>query len=154
MKILYYLLAIALIGTPLVFVAKTDAPTPPKTPEFSNPQTAEQLAPGQPKIIWAVITAYSSTEEQTDDTPFITALGTDVRDGIVAANFLAFGTRVKIPELFGNKEFVVEDRMHHRFSDRIDIWFEDTDKAKEFGKQYTIVEILPPKELGEFAALR
>ena len=69
-------------------------------------------------------TAYSSTVDQTDDSPFITASNTYVRDGIVAANFLPFKTKIMIPELFGNKVFTVEDRMHRRFSDRVDIWFD------------------------------
>ncbi|MBI2674482.1 MAG: 3D domain-containing protein, partial [Candidatus Yanofskybacteria bacterium] len=56
--------------------------------------------------------AYSSTPDQTDDTPFITAWGTQVRDGIIAANFLPFGTLVKMPDLYGDKIFTVEDRMN------------------------------------------
>src|SRR3989338_1243839 len=54
-------------------------------------------------------TAYSSTPDQTDDTPFITANGTYVKDGIIAANFyvdgyrVPFGTLVRIPEIYGEK---------------------------------------------------
>lgn len=81
------------------------------------------------------VTAYSSSVDETDDTPHITAAGTRTRDGIVAANFLPLGTKVKIPELFGDKIFVVEDRMNRRFSDRVDIWFPSKWEAKEFGKQ-------------------
>ena len=76
-----------------------------------------------PKTLKVVLTAYSSTADQTDSTPFITASGSHVRDGIVAANFLAFGTKVKIPEIFGDKVFTVEDRMALKHSDKIDIWF-------------------------------
>ncbi|MBU4466828.1 hypothetical protein KKF47_02055, partial [Patescibacteria group bacterium] len=47
------------------------------------------------------ITAYSSTVWETDDTPFITAAGTQTRDGVIASNLLPFGTKVKIPKLFG-----------------------------------------------------
>lgn len=78
-------------------------------------------------------TAYSSTADQTDDTPFIAANGTYVHDGMVAANFLAFGTKIKIPDKFGDKIFVVEDRMHRRFQNRIDIWFPDRKSALKFG---------------------
>lgn len=88
-----------------------------------------------------VITAYSSTVDQTDDTPFITANGTQVRDGIIAANFLAFGTRVRIPELYGDKVFYVTDRMHERFSNRVDIWMETREEAVEFGVRVAIVEV-------------
>ncbi|MBI4359474.1 MAG: 3D domain-containing protein [Candidatus Jacksonbacteria bacterium] len=88
-----------------------------------------------------VITFYSSTPDQTDDTPFITANGTRVRDGIAAANFLSFGTRVRLPELFGSKVFVIHDRMHPRFGSRVDIWVETREEAIERGVAYTTVEI-------------
>ena len=92
-------------------------------------------APLQQKTIRAVLTAYSSTPDQTDDTPFITASNTHVRDGIVAANFLAFGTKVQIPEIFGDKVFTVEDRMAKKHSDKMDIWFPERHLAKKFGIQ-------------------
>ncbi len=86
-----------------------------------------------PKTIKVYITAYSSRPEETDDTPFITASGKKVRSGIVASNFLPLGTVIKIPELFGDRTFVVEDRMNPRFKDRIDIWFPSHWEAKKFG---------------------
>ena len=89
-----------------------------------------------------VVTAYSSTPEQTDDTPFITASGTRVREGIVAANFLPIGTKIKLPDIYGNKIFVVEDRMHPRKRYMVDIWFASYTEAKEFGAKTTYVEVL------------
>lgn len=88
------------------------------------------------------VTAYSSTPDQTDSTPFTTALGTQVRDGIIACNFLRFGTKVRIPSLFGDKIFVVEDRMALKNSHKIDIWFETREDAKQFGVQFARVEVL------------
>ncbi|HEY4496718.1 MAG TPA: hypothetical protein VI432_01035 [Candidatus Paceibacterota bacterium] len=88
------------------------------------------------------VTAYSSREQETDSTPFITASGTRVRDGIVAANWLPIGTKVRIPEAFGDKIFTVEDRMHKRNSDKLDIWFASTKEAFKFGVQELRVEIL------------
>jgi 3D (Asp-Asp-Asp) domain-containing protein len=89
------------------------------------------------------VTAYSSTPDQTEGDPFITASGARVYDGTLAANFLPFGTKVRLPEVFGDKIFTVEDRMNARFRDtRIDIWFPDRSSAKEFGIQETIMEIL------------
>lgn len=79
------------------------------------------------------VTAYSSTVDQCDSNPFVTASGTRVRDGIIATNLLAFGTKVKFPSLFGDKVFTVEDRMSKRFSNRADIWFETKEQAKQFG---------------------
>lgn len=98
-------------------------------------------APRQ-KIMRVVMTAYSSHPDETDDTPFITASGTKTRDGVVAANFLPFGTVVKIPELFGDKTFVVEDRMHRRFAKRLDIWMPTKKDAILFGKVSAEIEIL------------
>lgn len=87
-------------------------------------------------------TAYSSTPDQTDGTPFITALGTSVRDGIIATNFLPFGTKIKIPDIYGDKIFVVEDRMNRRYWHRVDIWFPDRASALEFGFKKVKIQIL------------
>lgn len=95
------------------------------------------------KKIKMVVTAYSSTPEQTDDTPFITASNTHVRDGIVANNMLPFGSKIRIPELYGDKVFIVEDRMHQRKGKyHLDIWFPEYSQAKNFGAKITYIEIL------------
>ena len=86
--------------------------------------------------------AYSSTPDQTDDSPFITASGTKVRDGVVAANFLPIGTKIKIPEIFGDKIFIVEDRMNKRYWHKIDVWFPDRESALEFGVRTLKIQIL------------
>ncbi len=97
-----------------------------------------------------VVTGYSSTPEQTDDTPFITAQGTAVRDGIVAANFLPFGAKIKMPTIYGDKVFVVEDRMHPRKKYQVDIWFPNTEQAIHFGAVSTYIEVLEsPSELAQ-----
>lgn len=90
--------------------------------------------------VW--LTAYSSTPEETDDTPFITATGNRVRDGIVATNFLPFGTRVQIPEVFGDKIFVVDDRMHPRKVDFMDIWMPTKQDALNFGIRRAKIVVL------------
>ncbi|MBI2642454.1 MAG: 3D domain-containing protein [Candidatus Wildermuthbacteria bacterium] len=89
-----------------------------------------------------VVTAYSSTVSQTDDTPFITASGTQVRDGIVATNILPMGTKIKIPDLYGDRVFVVEDRMHPRKNYQVDIWFPEYSDALNFGAKYEYIEVL------------
>ena len=88
------------------------------------------------------ITAYSSTVDQTDSDPFITASGSWVEDGIVAANFLPFNTKIRIPEYFGDRVFVVKDRMNRRFYNRVDVWFPSRGQAINFGITYTEIEIL------------
>lgn len=109
---------------------------------FNQNGTLTKAKTEKTKKILVVITAYSSTVDQTDDTPFITANGTYVRDGIVANNMLPFGTKIKIPELYGDKEFVVADRMNALKSDyHIDIWFPSYLEAKNFGVKKTYIEV-------------
>lgn len=86
--------------------------------------------------------AYTSRPEETDDTPFITADGSHVADGIIAANFLKFGTKVRIPALFGDKIFEVHDRMNKRYPYKIDIWMENYSDAIKFGVRHADIEIV------------
>lgn len=88
------------------------------------------------------ITAYSSTPDQTDSTPFTTASGSKVEAGIVASNFLPFGTQIKIPRFFGDQVFTVQDRMAKRFSNRVDIWFPSRNSAEQFGIQKADIVVL------------
>ena len=116
------------------FANKTNATYVAKTANEASKPT---------KTIKVVITAYSSTPDQTDDTPFITASGKYVRDGIIANNMLPLGTKVMIPSLYGDKVFVVEDRMNKRKSDyHIDIWMPDRPSAINFGVKTADIEIL------------
>ena len=94
------------------------------------------------RIVTITVTAYSSEVAQTDDTPYVTASGTRVRDGVVAANWLPIGTKVRIPDLFGDQVFVVEDRMHSRHANRLDVWFPTRAEAVQFGARKTQIEIL------------
>ena len=95
------------------------------------------------RVITVDLTAYNSEVGQCDDSPFITANGTHVRDGIIATNGLPFHTKVRIPALFGDKVFTVEDRMNARYSTRIDIWMANHGDAMKFGiKRGVKVEIL------------
>ncbi len=93
--------------------------------------------------IKVVITGYSSTPEETDASPLITASGSQVREGIVANNLLPFGTEIRIPEIYGDEIFVIEDRMHRKKGYyHVDIWFPSKDEAKVFGAQRTYIEVL------------
>ncbi len=88
-------------------------------------------------------TAYTSDPGETDASPFTTANGTRVYDGVIAANFLKFGTRVRIPDQFGNKVFVVHDRMNARYTQRVDIWMTTKSEAFKWGVRRVKIEILP-----------
>jgi 3D (Asp-Asp-Asp) domain-containing protein len=92
------------------------------------------------------ITAYNSDPAQTDDTPCITANGFDVcehnQEDTIAANFLKFGTKVRIPELYGERIFVVRDRMNTRYTSRVDIWMKDKTDARTFGVKVAKIEVV------------
>ena len=94
------------------------------------------------KVLKMTITAYSSSADQTDSTPFITASGSTVTENTVANNDLPFGTLVRLPELFGSQLFVVADRMNARFRRRLDVWMPNREKANSFGIKYTRVEVV------------
>ncbi len=160
-KILISLILISiLIGWGSVFEAKTRKERV-NPPDFSIEENLENrlitvqgnsvlavsdhFSP-EPKVVGkmkVVITGYSSTIWETDDTPQITASGALVRDGIVANNGLPMGTKIKIPELYGERIFVVEDRMSWvKGKYHVDIWFPSYFEAKNFGAQRTYIEVL------------
>ncbi len=93
-----------------------------------------------------IVTAYNSEVGQCDDSPCVTANGFNVCEyGIedtVAANFLPFGAKIRFPELFGDRVFVVRDRMNSRYTHRIDIWMNSKISAKQFGVKLAKIEIL------------
>ncbi len=115
-------------------------------PEQIPTQTLPVAQPKRDPAIRTVLTsmtAYSSAPNQTDGTPYVTADGTCVSDGIVASNFLKIGTRVRFPDLFGDKIFEVHDRMNDRYTNRIDVWMKDIKDARQFGlKRNARVEIV------------
>ena len=100
-------------------------------------------ASGVVKTIKVLVTAYASVAEETDDTPFITASGKTVADGIVANNMLPFGTKIKIPSLYGNKIFTIEDRMNKRMGKyHVDIWMPNVPMAVNFGAKTAEIQVL------------
>lgn len=97
------------------------------------------VKPGHFRTTPVTITAYSSTEDQTDSTPHITASNAPVRVGIVAVSpdlrtrfGISFGQRVLLP---GYGVFEVHDLMNPRWRSRVDIWESDREAARRFGYQ-------------------
>ena len=107
----------------------------------------EVTAPKPDKVVRAVMTAYTSTADQTDDSPCITADGTNLckrgLEDVLAANWLPMGTQVKIPSLYGDRIFEVHDRMNARYGyGRMDIWLNTSRaEARKFGVKRVDVEI-------------
>jgi len=97
------------------------------------------------KVIYVTVTAYSSTVDQCDSTPCQTANGFNLcennEENVVAANFLPFGTIVKMPEEFGDRVFTVQDRMNKRYAYRMDIWMKTREAARHFGVKTLKIEV-------------
>lgn len=117
----------------------------------ATPVTARSHAARQPQVrpfvpqgakFRILATAYSSTRNQTDASPFITASGTHVHDGTIATNFLPFGTHVRFANYRPEMVYTVEDRHHPRLSDRVDLWFPSREETSRFGKRVLEMEIV------------
>ncbi len=90
-------------------------------------------------------TAYNSLGAQTDSSPTITATGTRVRFGVIALSRdllrrFPYGTKVMLQDMSGRyntmldgKVFVVEDTMHPRMSNTIDVWMPSRGQAMQWG---------------------
>lgn len=126
---------ILLLGLALANI--TSSPTAVISPEHATPE---------PIKMTVIATAYTPRPEETDSTPWLTAAGTRTREGIIASNDLAFGTKVRI----NGKIYKVEDRMHRKYTNvipaRIDIVFLSLEKARQFGKRTIEIEILRDAE--------
>lgn len=88
----------------------------------------------EPKYeVYTTATAYSSDPWQTDNTPCIPAMGSfdlckhyedNGQEDTIATNMLPLGTKVRFPDLYGDKIFVVRDRMNEKYNGqwRVDFW--------------------------------
>lgn len=108
------------------------------SPSSRIPAASGVLVEGM--AIRVMATAYSSTSDQTDGDPYTTASGTRVHPGSLAANFLPFGSQVRI----GNEIFTVEDRMNARYNGKyiVDVWKSTRGEAKQFGVRVIELEIV------------
>lgn len=111
------------------------------------PEAKERVARKKIKVL---ATAYSSTPDQTDSTPCITANGFDLctyydayaLETTIASNFLPMNTSVRLRDVYGDRPLVVRDRMNERYGyGRIDIWMPSREEAKAFGVQWIEMEI-------------
>lgn len=142
-------LVLGVTSIPTAFAQGVTVPAETRESAVSdNPVRIDNIAPLRPILTYKVdMTAYNSEIGQTDADPFTAADGTTTYDGMVAANFLPFGTKVRIPELFGDKVFIVHDRMNRRYWYRVDVWMKEKPAAKKFGLHRNVnIEIV---ELGD-----
>jgi len=95
-----------------------------------------------PKSMEVPATAYTSSERETDSTPFLAAWGNELKPGMkslaVSRDLLELGltnnTKVRIEGLEG--DYLVLDKMNKRWEKKIDIYMgTDVKKAKQWGKK-------------------
>ena len=109
------------------------------------------------QFIWdsmdVTATAYNSLDNQTSSTPEITAFGDSLKPGLkyiaVSRDLLKMGlvknTPVKIEGFEGI--YFVKDKMHARWTKRIDIYMGlDVKAAKEWGRKPICIEYGIPKK--------
>ncbi len=109
----------------------------------------EEAAPKN-NVLLAQVTAYSSSLDETEGDPFITASGKRVRDGIIACSReYPFGTRF----LIEGKLYVCLDRLARKYDHRIDIWKPNKAEALQFGRRELPVEVFLDGVDEEYALL-
>lgn len=103
-----------------------------------------------------VATAYNSFTWQTNDEPFVTSSGERVQDGTLALSrdliqaetglmhrmgFNPTGTYTYGDTVFVVyvKPMVVHDTMNKRYNSRADIWLEDYNTAREWGRRQVFI---------------
>ena len=100
---------------------------------ISAPVVEEKIEPAQ-KTKWAVVTGYTSDPLETDDSPCISADGSDIcalfirGENTCASNDYKFGTILYID---GLGKCIVRDRMAKKWYDKID-WYFGFDKEAAF----------------------
>jgi 3D (Asp-Asp-Asp) domain-containing protein len=93
---------------------------------------------------YAIVTAYTSRVAETDNDPYITADGTNLKKiyhCVIATNDYEFGTIINIATI-GDCEVV--DRMADKYTgkNRIDVYMgNDLLRAKEFGKRRLKIKV-------------
>lgn len=108
-------------------------------------------------------TAYNSEESQTDSTPFVTATGATTAFGIIAVSpdmlgTIPYGSLVRLKDLGSYRSgrgegkfqevlntqglFIVEDTMHPRKVEQIDVWFPHQAEALSWGVRKVELEVV------------
>ena len=103
----------------------------------------------KPQKMYVTATAYNSVRAQTNSNPSIAAWGDRLKPGMKAIAVsrdllkkgLKRGVKVKISGLPG--EYVVLDKMHHRWRNKIDIYMgKDIRAAKRWGRKKVTLTVL------------
>ena len=137
------LVAAALLAAAGCASVRPSVPPPAPAPAPAPAPLARELT--------VTASAYNSVADQTDGQPHLTASGETLRPGMrciavsddLFSSGLDFGTRVEIEGLPG--EWIVMDRMHSRWSKKIDVYMGTDEKAAlGFGERRVKIRWRPP----------
>jgi len=135
-----------------------------EAPLYCGAASAMPASIAHPRSVFRVsitVTGYSSSADQTDDSPFITAMNTTVHPGMLALSRdllreftpgapFRFGD---IVELEGLGVFTVEDTMNPRYTKRADIWFQSREAAARWGNRTLhLSQLTPIAQAGAYLA--
>lgn len=116
---------------------KPIAPTP--LPPVEALAVVSKILPHE--LMFAEVSAYTSSVDETDDTPNINAQGTKPGPGSIACpSRYEFGTEVIIK----NESYFCDDRMNPRYAggDYFDIWMETKTEAYQWGRRTVEVMVV------------
>ena len=88
------------------------------------------------------VSAFTASKKECGKTDGITASGVKVHDGVIACNFLPFGTKVRIPSMYGDKVFTVYCRLKKGYVNHIDIYTKYVSTANQIGRHTCAIEII------------
>lgn len=137
-------------------------------PEARILAAARPAGPARPDVagsisLTAKATAYNSLPGQTWGDPNVTATGSQTRFGIIAVSRdllgsqLPYGSLVRLRDLGGfdgrgagdfqtvldeQQVFIVEDTMHSRKTQQVDVWFPELNTALSWGVRQIEVEVV------------
>lgn len=122
--IAFCLLALGVIVWQIIMLAGERSMAGYSQYQLEKPQIVQKI----PQTMQIVVSYYTASRDETDDTPCITADGTNIcpaKVPVIANNCLSFGTKVRI----NGTLYEVHDRMAQRFGcEQFDILL--TDKAE------------------------
>jgi 3D (Asp-Asp-Asp) domain-containing protein len=126
----------------------TEIETKAPAASVTAPARTSAESPGVPHRFRPIlVTAYSSTNSETDPSPEVTATNTRAKPGTIALSRdllrsftpgapFDFGEKVLIP---GVGIFEVRDTMNERWQEKADIWFASVRQAKSWGRRTVFV---------------
>jgi 3D (Asp-Asp-Asp) domain-containing protein len=146
---------------PIVEILKPPV-EPVANAEPVTPEVTESLVSGIPSYTLKS-TAYNSHVSQTDSSPNVTATGITTAFGVIALSrdmleTIPYGSLVRIKDLGSYRSgrgegkfqevldtqglFIVEDTMHPRKFEQMDVWFADESEALSWGVRKVELEVV------------